>query len=85
MFDWVTSTLHTLGHPGIIGLMFLENVFPPIPSKLIMPFAGFLTSQGRFSLIGVVLAGMLWSVLGALPLYGVVKRRRAGSTRDEGL
>ena len=71
MFDWVTSTLHTLGYPGIVGLMFLENVFPPIPSELIMPLAGFLTSQGRFSLIGVVLAGMLGSVLGALPLYGV--------------
>jgi membrane protein DedA with SNARE-associated domain len=71
MPDWVTSTRHTLGYPGMVGLMCLENVFPPIPSELIMPFVGFLTCQGRFSLIGVVLAGMVGSVLGTLPLYGV--------------
>jgi len=71
MPNWVTHTLHTLGYPGIVGLMFIENVFPPIPSELIMPLAGFLTTQGQFSLVGVVLAGMLGSVLGALPLYAV--------------
>jgi membrane protein DedA with SNARE-associated domain len=71
MLDLVTSTLHTLGYPGVVGLMCLENVFPPIPSELIMPLARFLTAQGQLSFAGVVLAGMLGSVLGALPLYGV--------------
>ena len=71
MSDWAAQTLHSLGYPGIVALMCLENVFPPIPSELIMPLAGFLTTQGQFSLPGVILAGMLGSILGALPLYAV--------------
>jgi membrane protein DedA with SNARE-associated domain len=71
MPDWVTSTLQTLGYPGIVGLRFIENVFPPIPFELIMPLAGFLTTRGRLSFVGVVIAGMLGSVLGALPRYAV--------------
>jgi membrane protein DedA with SNARE-associated domain len=39
--------------------MFLENVFPPIPSELIMPFGGFLAGQGTMSLGGVILAGVI--------------------------
>jgi membrane protein DedA with SNARE-associated domain len=62
--------------------MFLENVFPPIPSELIMPLAGFFSTQGSLSLAGIVVAGTLGSVLGALPLYyagkslGEVRLRR---------
>jgi membrane protein DedA with SNARE-associated domain len=54
MFDRVTSTRHTLEDPGVAGLMCREHAFPPIPSERIMPLAEFLTSQGRFSLIGGV-------------------------------
>jgi membrane protein DedA with SNARE-associated domain len=54
MFDRVTSTRHTLDYPGVAGLMCREHAFPPIPSERIMPLAEFLTSQGRFSLIGGV-------------------------------
>jgi membrane protein DedA with SNARE-associated domain len=49
--------------------MVLENVFPPIPSEVIMPLAGFMATQDRLSLVGVIVAGTLGSVLGALPLY----------------
>lgn len=49
--------------------MFLENVFPPIPSELIMPLGGFAASRGDLSFLGVCLAGALGSVLGQLPLY----------------
>jgi membrane protein DedA with SNARE-associated domain len=49
--------------------MFLENVFPPLPSELIMPLAGFTASQGELTLIGVIIAGTIGSVVGALPLY----------------
>jgi membrane protein DedA with SNARE-associated domain len=52
MRDWVTHTLHILGDPGIVGLMCVENVFPPIPSELIMPLAGFMTTQGQLSFVG---------------------------------
>jgi len=56
-------------YPGIFFLMFLENVFPPLPSELIMPLAGFQASQGKLTLWGVILAGSLGSLVGQLPLY----------------
>lgn len=49
--------------------MFLENVFPPIPSEVIMPLAGFMVAEGKQNLIGIIIAGTVGSVLGALPLY----------------
>ena len=59
MLDWIATTINSLGHWGIAFLMFLENVFPPIPSELIMPLAGFAASRGELSLWSVVLAGTL--------------------------
>ncbi len=59
----------TLGYPGVALLMFLENVFPPIPSELIMPLAGFSAASGDLSFVGVLIAGALGSLLGQLPLY----------------
>jgi len=57
------------GYSGILLLMFIENVFPPIPSEVIMPLAGYMASRGELSLAGIILAGTIGSVLGALPLY----------------
>lgn len=58
-----------MGYLGIALLMFLENVFPPIPSELIMPFAGFAAARGQLTYLGVVIAGTLGAVLGQLPIY----------------
>lgn len=69
MLEWIQHTMQALGYPGIAFLMFLENVFPPIPSEVIMPLAGFVSSQGALHFIGVVIAGTIGSVAGALPLY----------------
>lgn len=69
MATWVTDTIYSLGYAGIVVLMVLENVFPPIPSEVIMPLAGFMVSQGKFSLIGIIAAGTAGSVVGALPFY----------------
>jgi membrane protein DedA with SNARE-associated domain len=69
--EWITDTITRLGYPGIAFLMFLENVFPPIPSELIMPFAGFAAARGGLSMPGVVAAGLVGTVLGALPWYVV--------------
>ncbi|CAM4187031.1 DedA family protein [Deinococcus marmoris] len=69
MVDWIQNLMDSLGYLGIVLLMVLENVFPPIPSELILPSAGFAASRGDLSLVGVVLAGTLGSVLGTLPLY----------------
>lgn len=71
MTEWITRTVETLGFPGIVLLMFLENVFPPIPSELILPLAGFASAQGGPPLAWVILAGTLGSVLGALAIYGL--------------
>jgi membrane protein DedA with SNARE-associated domain len=69
MSDWITNLIGSMGYIGIVFLMFLENVFPPIPSELIMPLSGYVSAQGKLTWIGVVAAGTLGSVLGALPLY----------------
>ena len=62
------------GYFGILVLMFIENVFPPIPSEVIMPLAGYMANDGKVSLPGVIMAGTAGSVLGALPLYYAGKR-----------
>ena len=58
-----------MGYPGIVFLMFIENLFPPIPSEVVMPFAGFLVDKGEMSFLGVMLAGTLGAVLGAVAIY----------------
>ncbi|MBA3563291.1 MAG: DedA family protein [Gammaproteobacteria bacterium] len=69
MFPWISDTIAGMGYAGIVLLMFLENVFPPIPSELVMPAAGFTAARGELNFAGVVLAGTLGSLLGALPWY----------------
>ena len=70
--EWTRLVMVTLGYPGLVIVMVIENVFPPIPSELVLPLAGFLAHDGEagFSLPLVVLAGGLGSVLGAVVLYG---------------
>jgi membrane protein DedA with SNARE-associated domain len=79
MAGWVMRMIQAGGPAGIAFLMFLENVFPPIPSELIMPLAGFMASQKKLSFLGVVIAGTIGSVLGALPLYWL--GRKVGEER----
>ncbi|MFB2896435.1 DedA family protein [Aerosakkonemataceae cyanobacterium BLCC-F50] len=69
MLDWIVSSINYLGYWGIVFLMFLENLFPPIPSEVIMPLAGFTTTQGKLNITFVILAGTLGSLLGALFWY----------------
>jgi membrane protein DedA with SNARE-associated domain len=69
MFEQLLGLVEQLGYWGLLALMFLENLFPPIPSELIMPLGGFLAAQGKMDPILVVLVGTAGSVLGALPWY----------------
>jgi len=69
VFDWITETVSQGGYVGITLMMLAENIFPPIPSELIMPLAGFVAAKGQLNPVLVVLAGTLGSVLGALPWY----------------
>jgi membrane protein DedA with SNARE-associated domain len=71
MSQWIKVVIENFSYPGIVFLMLLENVFPPIPSELIIPLAGFVSTQGKLSLIGVIVAGTVGSVLGAVLLYYV--------------
>jgi len=74
MDNWVAGVLQKLGEFGLALLMLLENVFPPIPSELIMPLAGYLVARDEMTFLGVVLAGTAGSVAGALVLYGFGRR-----------
>lgn len=69
MFDFITEFMQSGGYLAVFALMALENIFPPIPSELIMPFAGFVAARGDLNVVGVLIAGTAGSVAGALPWY----------------
>lgn len=71
MQEWIVQLTNTYGYFGILLLIFLENVFPPIPSEVILPFSGFLTTCTNMNVLGVIIYSSLGSVLGAIVLYGV--------------
>lgn len=69
--QWAVSLMESLGGPGAGIAIALENLFPPLPSEVILPLAGFTASRGSFSLAEVLLWTTLGSVVGALALYGL--------------
>lgn len=71
MFDWIVGWVESGGYVAIALLMLLENVFPPIPSELIMPLAGFSASSGKLNIFGVVAAGTAGSLAGAFFWYWI--------------
>lgn len=66
-----TDVIEALGYPGVALLIFLENLFPPIPSEAILPLAGFLAGQGRMLLPAIIVAATIGAAAGALVLYGL--------------
>ncbi|CAM5366776.1 DedA family protein OS=Streptomyces tendae OX=1932 GN=GUR47_10660 PE=4 SV=1 [Streptomyces tendae] len=69
--QWINDLMDALGAPGAGLAIALENLFPPLPSEVILPLAGFAASSGRMSLIAVLLWTTAGSVIGALALYGI--------------
>ncbi|GAB4475956.1 MAG: DedA family protein [Anaerolineae bacterium] len=65
----IEQIILTIGYPGLALVIFIENVFTPIPSEVVLPFAGFLVSSGKFTLPGVLFWSTLGAVLGAIALY----------------
>ena len=65
------ETNQWIGYGAILLAMFLENLIPPIPSELIMPLGGYYVSQGQLDFLPVVLSGLIGTVIGALPWYGI--------------
>jgi membrane protein DedA with SNARE-associated domain len=68
---WVVDVIDRLGPLGVGALIALENVIPPIPSEIILPFAGFASSQGDINAVAAWVAATIGSVVGALVLYAV--------------
>ncbi|MFB4307533.1 DedA family protein [Actinomadura sp. GTD37] len=68
---WATDLMDRLGAPGAGLAIALENLFPPLPSEVILPLAGFTAAQGRMSLVAALLWTTAGSVAGALALYGI--------------
>lgn len=69
MSDWVIHFIEQHGYGGIALLMLAENLFPPLPSELIMPFAAFQAARGQLHWALVILTGAAGSMLGTLPWY----------------
>lgn len=69
MAEWVQNIMETFGYAGILLLMIVENLFPPIPSEVILPSAGFAASRGSLNVVIVLIVATLGSVIGTLPLY----------------
>ncbi|MBH5334636.1 DedA family protein [Streptomyces pactum] len=69
--DWATGLMDTLGAPGAGAAIALENLFPPLPSEVILPLAGFAAARGEMNLYAALLWTTAGSVIGALALYGV--------------
>lgn len=65
--------MNSFGYFGIFFLIMIENIFPPIPSELILTFGGFMTVSSNMTIVGVIIAATFGSLLGAGILYGIGK------------
>ena len=68
---WVQDVIEQLGYVGVALLVVAENVFPPIPSEIVLPFAGFVAQRGSESVVIMILAATIGSVVGALIMYWI--------------
>ncbi|NMM51014.1 DedA family protein [Paenibacillus aquistagni] len=71
MQNWITDFMESYGYLAVFLMIMLENVFPPIPSELILTFGGFMTTYTELTIGGVIFVSTLGSVAGALILYGL--------------
>ena len=69
MAAWIIGVISSMGYGGIVLLMAIESACIPLPSEIIMPFAGFLVSKGEMTLWGIALAGAVGCVVGSIPAY----------------
>jgi membrane protein DedA with SNARE-associated domain len=69
--DWAVGVMEALGAPGAGLVIAIENLFPPLPSEVILPLAGFTASRGSFSLVEAIAFTTIGSIVGAWVLYGL--------------
>ena len=78
---WAIDLMERMGAPGAGLAVALENLFPPLPSEVILPLAGFAASRGDLGLVSAIVFTTLGSIVGALALYGVGAGLGRGRTR----
>ena len=66
---WVAGVIDSMGALGVALLVALESIIPPIPSEIVLAMAGYLSAEGRFNVVLIVLASTAGSLIGALVLY----------------
>ena len=71
MENWITEFMSEFGYIGVLLLIMLENIFPPIPSEVILTFGGFMTTFSDMTQFGVIIAATIGSVIGAMILYSI--------------
>ena len=70
---WARDAVASAGYPGLAGLILAENLFPPLPSELFLPLAGYYVGTGEMQFAGAVAAATLGSLLGALVIYALAR------------
>lgn len=73
MQEIILSIMNVYGYLGVFLLIMIENVFPPIPSEVILLFGGFMTTYSKLSIVGMIVASTLGSLFGAIILYYIGK------------
>ena len=73
MEQFVISIMNQFGYFGMFFLIFIENIFPPIPSEVVLLFGGFMTTYTKLNLFGMIIFSTLGSVVGAIVLYYIGK------------
>lgn len=69
MENWLIEVMNDYGYMGIMILIAIENIFPPIPSEIILTFGGFMTTTSSLSILGIIISATAGSVIGAIVLY----------------
>jgi len=69
--NWITEFMDQFGYFGVFLLIMIENVFPPIPSEVILTFGGFMTTYSDMTRMGVIIAATVGSIIGAMILYSI--------------
>ena len=69
MENLIIEIMNNYGYIGICLLILIENIFPPIPSELILTFGGFMTTSSNMTIWGVIIASTIGSVIGAIVLF----------------
>ena len=69
MQEFILSIMEQFGYLGVFLMIAIENIFPPIPSEVILLFGGFMTTYTKLNILGMVIASTFGSLIGALALY----------------